>query len=145
MAERFLVDTSVFVRWYLQQDGFEDALTIRSAYRTGSVELETVDFVRYELGHVLRTHGLCKKRLTEAEYVAAVRSIDDIGVRVHITSADLLEQAAGLAARRMLRFFDALLIAWSIELGVTVLTADKKLCTAAAGVARTRLVAEGGS
>lgn len=141
MAERLLVDTNVFARWYLRQDGYEDALVVRSAYRAGSVDLETVDFVRYELGHVLRTHGLLKKHLTGGEYVAAVRTIDDAGIRVHVTSADILEQAADLAARRMLRFFDALLIAWSLELGVTVLTADKKLCTAVAGIARTQLLA----
>lgn len=138
MADRFLVDTSVFTRWFLRQDGFAEALTFRSAYLAGAADLETVDFVRFELGHVLRTHGLLKGHLDEDEYVAAVRSIDDAGIPVHVTSADVLQQAADLAARRMLRYFDALLIAWSLELGMMVLTADKKLCHAVAGIARTR-------
>ena len=141
MAERFLVDTGVFVRWYLPQEGYHEALEIRSAYKEGVVGLETVDFVRYELGHVLRSKGLLPGSMTHAEYVLAVRSIDDAGIVVHATTADVLERAATLASLRMLRFFDALLIAWSLELGTTLLTTDKKLCHAVADIARTQLLA----
>lgn len=140
---RYLVDTSVFVRWYLQQIGYKEALDVRAAYGAGATQLETVDFVRFELGHVLRSQGLLKDRLTADEYVMAVRSIDDAGIHVHVTTADVLEQAADLAASRMLRFFDALLVAWSIELGMTVLTVDQKLCNAVAGIARTKLLLPG--
>lgn len=140
VVEQFLVDTSVFVRWYLQQAGYKEALEFRSAYLVDAIKLETVDFVRFELGHVLRTRGLIKKYLTEEEYFAAVRSIDDIGIRVHVTTADMLESAAELAVRRNLRFFDAILVAWALELGMTLLTADAKLCNAVARVVRTQLV-----
>lgn len=92
MADRFLVDTCVFVRWYIEQDGYQDALSLQSAYLAGGVELETV------------------------------------------------EEAADLAAHRMVSFFDALLLAWSLELGVPVLTTDKRLCSAAEGIAQTQLL-----
>ncbi|MGI9002960.1 MAG: type II toxin-antitoxin system VapC family toxin [Pseudonocardia sp.] len=140
MADRYLVDTGVFVRWYIEQDGYQDALALQTAYVAGGVELETVDFVRYELGDVLRRKGLLMQKITADDYVAAARSLDDLGVAVHVTTADVLAHAADLAAHRMISFFDALLLAWSLELGTTVLTTDKRLCSAAAGTARTQLL-----
>ena len=143
MAETFLTDTGVFVRWYLQQVGYQEALDVRAAYRAGAIDLETVDFVRFELGHVLRKEGVLKKRLTEDEYFAAVRSIDDAGITVHVTDADMLERAGEFAVRRNLRFFDAMLVAWAVELGLRVLTTDKHLCNAVDGIVRTLLVLPG--
>lgn len=140
MTDRFFLDTGVAVRWYLEQPGFEDALRVQSAYLAGDIELETADFVRFELGDVLRRKGLLPKKITIDDYVAAARSIDDLKIKVHITTADVLEQAAELAGERMIAFFDAVLVAWSVELGLTILTADAKLCSAAAGVARTQLL-----
>ncbi len=140
MVERYLLDTSVVVRWYLEQDGYQDALAVRSAFAAGRIYLETVDFVRFELGHVLRNKGLNHGKLDRRDYIAATRSLDDAGIRVHVTNADVLERAAELAVDRNLRFFDALLVAWSLELGITVLTNDKGICNAVAGVARTQLL-----
>lgn len=140
MPDRFLVDTCVFVRWYIEQDGYQDALSLQSAYLAGGVELETVDFVRYELGDVLRRKGLLLQKITPSDYVAAVRSLDDLEIPVHVTAADVLEEAADLAAHRMVSFFDALLLGWSLDLGVPVLTTDKRLCSAAEGIAQTQLL-----
>lgn len=140
MADRYLVDTSVVVRWFLEQDGYHDALAVRAAFAAGTIELETVDFVRFELGHVLRTKGVLAGRFDRDDYIAATRSLDDIGLRVHVTDADMLERAAEVAVGRNLRYFDALLVAWAIELGITVLTHDKGICNAVAGIARTQLL-----
>ena len=74
MADRFVVDTSVFLRWYVPQIGFEHAREVRQDFLTGAVALETVDSTRFELGQVLRTTGLLKGRLTAGQYRAAVRS-----------------------------------------------------------------------
>lgn len=141
MVERYLADTGVFVRWFIEQDGYEDAVRFQEAHFDGSVELQTVDFVRYELGHVLRTKGVLKDRISLKDFVAAARSLDDLGLQIHICGPDILERAAQIAGSRMMRFFDALLVAWSVELGLTILTTDKNLTSAAAGLARTRLLA----
>lgn len=140
MADTFLTDTGVFVRWYIEQDGFEDAQRYLSGHLDGTVELQTVDFVRFELADVLRKKAVLPKKMQLDEYVAAVRSLDDLDVTIHISSGDVLGSAAELAGSRIIRFFDALLVAWSIELGATILTSDKKLCNAAAGLARTELL-----
>lgn len=129
------------MRWYIEQDGFEDALRFQAAHLEGTVELVALDVVRFELGNVLRKKGLLPKNMTLDEYVAAVRSLDDLGLRILPTTADVLEQAAELAGRRMIAFYDSLFVAQAMEIGATLLTADKKLCNAAAGLIRTQMLA----
>lgn len=141
MTERYLADTNVFVRWFIEQDGHEDAAQFRKAHFDGTVELQTVDFVRFELGHVLRTKGILTRRISIDDYVAAARSLDDLGLTIHSCGPDILEHAARIAGARMMRFYDALLVAWSIELGITILSGDKQLSSAASGLTRIRLLA----
>jgi predicted nucleic acid-binding protein len=140
VADAYFVDTSVFVRWYIEQIGFEHALDVHKDFMGGRVILETVDCVRFELAHVLNKMGYREGKLDREDYLAAVRSLDDMGIVVHVTDVDALERAAALAAGRRLRFFDALIIDRSLERGLPLLTSDKKLCNAVAGFARTELL-----
>lgn len=140
MADRYLVDTSVFARWYIEQVGYEHALRIQAAFLAGDIVLETLDAVRFELGHVLRKKGLLSRQMSRQEYLVATRSLDDLGVVVHVTDADRLERAAALAADTPMGFFDALLVDCSVELGLPLLTADARLCNSSARLTRTELL-----
>lgn len=140
VLDTYLVDAGVFVRWSLEQVGFEHVLEVQQAFLDGGVALETVDMVRIELAHVLRTKGLLEKHLDRDEYLTAVRAIDDLGITVHTTDVDALERAAALAAERMLRIFDALVVDRALERGITLLTSDAKLCRAVDGFLSTELL-----
>lgn len=131
VADAYLVDTGVFLRWFVDQQGFEHARRLQVALVEGVVALETVDFARVEVAGVLRKKGLLAGLLSPEEFTAAVRVIDDLGVVVHAVTADRLEQAADLAARRMLRMYDALFVQLAIERKLPLLTADVKLSKAA--------------
>ncbi|MBE1588666.1 hypothetical protein ACFPOI_54705 [Nonomuraea angiospora] len=41
MADAYLVDTSVFLRWFVDQPGYEHAREIQDAFLRGRVALET--------------------------------------------------------------------------------------------------------
>lgn len=138
--DRYLLDSGVAVRWYIEQPGFEECLRYQAAYLAGMIVLETVDVVRFELGNVLRKKGLLPKLITPKDYVMATRSLDDLGIPVHRTDVDVLGDAAELASRRMIGFFDAVLVVWAIERDVALLTTDARLCSAAAGLVRTELI-----
>lgn len=140
MADRFVVDTSVFLRWHVRQIGFEHAREVRQDFLSGAVELETVDSMRFELGHVLRNKGLLPGLLTAAQYRAAVRSIDDLGVTIHTTDADALERAGTLATRYMLRFFDAVFVDRALQRGMPLLTSDRKLVNAVGNIASVEIL-----
>lgn len=131
VADAYVVDTGVFVRWFVDQDGFQHARNLQDDLVDEKTTVATVDFARVEVAGVLRKKGLLTKLLTTEEFAAAVRVIDDIGVTVHETTSDRLEQAARLAATKMLRMYDALFIALASELDLPLLTSDAKLKRAA--------------
>jgi predicted nucleic acid-binding protein len=106
----------------------------------GAGTAQTVDFARVEVAGVLRKKGFLAGRLTLEEFTAAVRAIDDIGVAVHPTTADRLERAAELAARRMLGMYDALFVELARELELPLLTSDAKLARAAEGTIQAELL-----
>jgi predicted nucleic acid-binding protein len=81
-----MVDTGVFLRWFVDQDGFEHAREVQQDLINGSMTVATVDFARVEVAGVLRKKGLLAGRLTPDEFAASVRVIDDIGVTVHETT-----------------------------------------------------------
>jgi Predicted nucleic acid-binding protein, contains PIN domain len=140
VAEAYLVDTSVFVRWYVDQVGFEHAREVQKRFLDGAVGLETVDFVRVELAEVLRKKGYLEQRLTRQECLEAARDLDDLGVVVHPTSVATLQLAIALTVDRSLRTYDALLVAHAINRALPVLTADARLCRAVVGVVPTVLL-----
>lgn len=88
----------------------------------------------------MRKKGFLAGRLSLEEFTAAVRVIDDIGVTVHPTTADRLERAADLAARKVLGMYDALFVQLAQELGLPLLTSDAKLARAASGTVQVEVL-----
>lgn len=140
VADAYVVDSGVFLRWFVDQDGFEHARELQQELADGSVTVATVDFARVEVAGVLRKKGLLAGRLMPEEFAASVRVIDDIGVTVYETTADRLERAASLAARRMLGMYDALFVHLAQELGLPLLTSDAKLSRAAGDTIRVEIL-----
>lgn len=137
---RYLVDTGVFVRWFIDQDGWEHARKIRDEFVQGAVILETVDFVRIETANVLRKAGLLKGILTPETFATLARAIDDLGILAHITDADVLERGARLATSRNVAVYDAIVVVRAMELGIPLLTSDQRLCRAVDGLVQTELL-----
>lgn len=136
----YVVDTGVFVRWFVRQVGWEHAREVRDSFLAGSVLLETTDSARVELAHVLRKKGLLEGRLDREQFLAAVRTVDDLGVTVHGTDVDTLERAAALAADRRVSMFDALLVHRALDRDLPLLTADAGLCRGVEGLVSTELL-----
>lgn len=133
MASTYVVDTGVYLRWFVDQGRFEHARELQRSLITGTAMVETVDFARIEVAGV-RARTPSADRRTVGEFTAAVQVIDDLGVTVHTTTADLLERAASLAARKNLGMYDALFIEPAEESGLPLLTTDVKLSHAAHGI-----------
>jgi hypothetical protein len=52
-----VADTGVFLRWFVDQDGFEHARELQRKLAEGSAAIETPDFARVEVAGVLRKKG----------------------------------------------------------------------------------------
>lgn len=133
VGERYVVDTGVFLRWYVPQVGYEHAREVRTRFAAGDATLITTDAARYELPHVLRTKGLQKGHLDTAAYIRASALLDDLEL-ARSADAPALRRAAAVATTHMVRFFDALFVDLAIQEGVALLTSDGKLARAVSGL-----------
>ncbi|WP_322769894.1 type II toxin-antitoxin system VapC family toxin [Frankia sp. Cr1] len=139
-AQTYVVDTGVFVRWFLAQDGYEHAREIQKRFVLDEIALVTTDIARIELAHVLRNKGYVPRLLDRNSYVKAVRAIDDLGVEIRPTDAETLERAADWAVQLSLRFFDALFVDLAVQTGCPLLTSDIRLARAVTGYISTEVL-----
>ena len=135
-----VLDSGVFVRWYVEQEGFEHARRLRAQFLAGEMTLLTTDLARVEVANVLRKKGLLPGLLSRDDYLQATTDIDALGVRVEVTTTDVLTRAAALAADRSVTVFDALFVGLALSTGLPLVTADKKLASTAAAIVSTVLL-----
>ena len=130
----YVVDTSVFLRWWVEQVGFQHARRVREQFVAGAIALATPDFTRIEHAEVLRRKGLLEGVMSLEEYLVAVALLDVLGVEMVVLDTDELVRAAGLAATRSLRMFDAIGASLALSRGLRLLTGDARSARALAGV-----------
>lgn len=137
MPEAYVVDSSVVIRWYVDQVGHEHAREVHLDMLAGRVRLETPDVCRWEVGDVLRERGVLAGRLTADEVVAALQDLDGFGLLVR--QADPVA-ATRLAVRHGISLFDASYVALALRSGLPLLTADARLARAVAGLVSTEVL-----
>lgn len=130
----YVVDTSVFLRWWVEQVGWQHAQRVRDGFLAGEIALITPDFTRIELAEVLRKKAFLDGLLTEDEYLVATESLDMLGVDLVALDRGGLVRAAAVAARRSLRMFDALGASLALDRGLPLLTGDARAARALAGL-----------
>lgn len=140
VAEHYVVDTTVFVRWWLPQVGFQHAREVRDDFLGGSVALQTTDLARVELAHVLRNKGLLTRVLSREEYLQAVQTLDAVEIPAVVAEPSRLVSAAALAADHSLRLFEALFVELALFTGWPLLTADVKLSRAVGSLISTEVL-----
>ena len=120
-----LVDSSVLIKWF-HGDGegeLEAARALLAAHVRGDVEAHMLDLAMYEVGNVL-TRALRWRASDVADQLDDLRAI--LGPTV-VMSATGLRDAAVLAEMHALSFQDANWAAAARELGVTLISADRRL------------------
>lgn len=78
----YVVDTSVFLRWWVDQIGWQHAQRVCDEFLACDVELCTPEFTRVEHAEVLRKVGYLKGLFTEAEHLAAAEALDVVGIEL---------------------------------------------------------------
>jgi predicted nucleic acid-binding protein len=136
VTDGYVLDSSVAVRWYLDQPGFEHAREVRDA----GLRLECPAVLRWELGNVLRLKGVLPGLLTPQDVLQALRDLPVLGVRVHEDDEASTLAAAQLSFSRSISLFDAAFVVHALRTGLPLLTADARLARGVAGVISTELL-----
>ncbi len=131
---RYVLDASVAAKWFLRaadETFLERALQLLACYVAGEVHLFVPDLFYAEFANILwkaERRGRCDARTNQA----AVEEILKADLPTFPGRA-LLKLAAGIARTHDRSVYDSLYLALAVDLGATLVTADKKLARAVAG------------
>jgi predicted nucleic acid-binding protein len=116
-----LVDTSVIVKWFLDEPGREAALNVLDS----DERLDCLDFGLAEIANVL-WRRVRKKDIVFGQAQSALVELDEIFVSVH-PSSPLLERGLELARQLDHSVYDCLFLAAAMaETDTVLVTADEK-------------------
>ena len=125
---RLLIDTSVLIKWF-HSDGESElpqARALRSAHVAGEIDAHMLDLATYEVGNVL-SRALRWTGADVADQLDDLRAI--LGPPMVMTPA-CLRNAATLAETHELSFYDASWAAAAGEMGMPLISADRRLLAA---------------
>jgi len=131
-----VVDASVVVKWFKDEDHTDRALALRDDWVAGRVSLHTVELLLYEVLNALR---YTPAQTGETMRRAAI-NLCDYPFRF-LPVAEIAERTAENALRYGISVYDASYLSAGEELGAPVYTADEKLI-AKVGVDTLRNIAE---
>lgn len=125
---RLLIDTSVLIKWFHDAGESElaEARAIRDAHIRGDLDAHVLDLAIYEVGNVLA-------RALKWTAADVSDQLDDllavVGSPIVMAQA-WLRDAAVLAETHMLSFYDACWAAAAAALGISLVSADRRLLAA---------------
>jgi predicted nucleic acid-binding protein len=127
MSESWVLDSSVAIRWYLEQPGHEHAREIRDRMVAGDVSLVAPAVLRWELGDVLRRKGVLNGILATEDVVDALAGLTALGVEIVEDDDASTRAALRFALDHRISLFDAAFVVLAIRTGRPLLTADARL------------------
>lgn len=125
---RLLIDTSVLIKWF-HSDGESElpqARALRSAHVAGELDAHMLDLATYEVGNVL-SRAL---RWTGADVADQLDDLHTILGPPLVMASVWLRSAASLAHTHALSFYDANWAAAAGEMGIPLISADRRLLAA---------------
>jgi len=123
MNRGFVIDTSVAVKWFSQEEGTPQALALRRGLFSLEWRLLAPDLLLYELANALRFHP----RFETEDAKKALSSVFDLGVEFVPANNELVGRATDLAFRFQTTVYDSCFLALADLLELPLVTADEKL------------------
>jgi predicted nucleic acid-binding protein len=117
-----VIDASVAVKWFSNEEGTEAALNLRDEHIAGTTTLIAPDLLLYELANALRY----KPGFNDEHVARALSDILDLQIDIISPGKELLKQSAEAALIYDAAIYDACYLALGQLMGVEVYTSDKK-------------------
>ena len=88
----FILDSSVIVKWFCQEEYTELALKFREGYVNGYVNIAFPDLVIYEIANALRYN----QKVTEDDVKHSINSLIDLGIDIIVPTKKITESAISI-------------------------------------------------
>jgi predicted nucleic acid-binding protein len=120
--EEAVIDASVAVKWFSEEEGTQSALKLRREHIDGLKTLVAPDLLIYEVSNALRY----KPGFNQERVGRAVADLMDIQVDLIAPSRELVELGSELAYRYDVTLYDSCYLALSDLMGIMTYTSDKR-------------------
>jgi predicted nucleic acid-binding protein len=118
-----VVDASVAIKWFSEEEGSEAALKLREDHVEGARILSAPDLLVYELSNALRY----KPDFDDVKVTRAINDVIDLQVDLITPGRELIEKSAEAAYKYGVTVYDSCYLALGELMGIEVYTANKKL------------------
>lgn len=118
-----VVDASVVVKWFIEEEYSREARLLRDAYVGGILDLAAPELLPFEVLNALRYSGVYGE--DELKEVAAV--LDDFQLELFRLEGRLALYTVEIALRKGVTVYDASYVSLAKLLGTVLYTADEKL------------------
>lgn len=119
----YILDASVILKWFIDEEGTEEALAIKRQYEFGEIDIVEPDLLIYETANVLRYN----KYFSESAIKTAVKSLYDMRIKFLTPSVSVMDYAIHISLKTNLSIYDCVYASLSMKLSSSLITADKKL------------------
>ena len=118
-----VVDTSVVVKWFVEEEYSREARLLRNAYADNLINIAAPSLLPYETLNALKYSGA----FGEEELKDIARVLEDFQFTLFNLQSELATKSIELAMRKGVTIYDASYVALAQILGVELYTADEKL------------------
>lgn len=118
-----VVDASVAVKWFVEEEYTREALMLRDSYRDGLIDLIAPSLLPYEVLKALKYSGA----FGEDELKEIAKILESLQITLYDLKGDYSATTVMVAMRKGLTIYDASYVALGIDKQVTLYTADEKL------------------
>ncbi|MEM4576697.1 MAG: type II toxin-antitoxin system VapC family toxin [Candidatus Nezhaarchaeales archaeon] len=123
MSMAVVVDASVLVKWFVIEEGSEEALEIRDKYVSGEVRLIAPELLIFEV-----LNALYYKRLFSLEEMREVaEALDAYSFDLYPLKGDYAKKTLEIAYENNVTIYDASYLSLALIKGTLMYTADVKL------------------
>ena len=118
-----VLDASVIVKWFTQEEGKEKAVRIRNDFINNKIEIAVPDLIIYELSNALRFNP----KFNQEDVKDAIESISTLDIDIIVPLQNTIDKSITLSFEHNITIYDAFYVALASELGFDLVTADEKL------------------
>jgi predicted nucleic acid-binding protein len=120
--EDVVIDASVVVKWFVEEEFDDEALKLRDAYVEGAIRLSSTALMPFEV-----MNGLHVANNNEQFLTAAADSLTQYGIRLFLPLGPYLSNTIKVSGRNSVSIYDASYVALAERLGCLLYTADMEL------------------
>ena len=118
-----VLDASVVVKWFSEEEYTDKALQIRERFLKGEESIIIPDLLLYELANALRYN----RDFNSTDVKDAIASIFDMHIDIIVPISKLMSSAITLAFDHNITIYDAFYVALAKESDLSLITADDGL------------------